>query len=181
MTANPISCFHHIALEVSDMERSLKFYREFIGLKVSERHEAGEVETIPVELIFLRFGSQAHHNFVLVHNPDKKYRAPTDEEIGVNGPAGFHHFAFECKSREDWLKMKDKTEELGIEIVRGPVVHSAYHPEGEGSWGENESFYVFDPDGHRIEIFCDMATIADDGVFVDFNGKRIEQAKVLEL
>ncbi len=180
MSIQSISGLHHIALEVSDLEKSAKFYREFIGLKITERHEENEVPAIPVKLMFMRFGQKSHHDFVLVHNPNKKYRAPTEEEA-LNGPPGFHHIAFECVNRDEWLKMKDKTEELGIDIVRGPVVHSAYHPEGEGSWGENESFYVFDPDGHRLEIFCDMASIDEDGTFVDFSGKRIEEAKVLEV
>jgi hypothetical protein len=69
----------------------------------------------------------------------------------------------------------------GIEIVRGPVVHSKYNPRGDGSWGENESFYVLDPDGHRLELFCEMATIAADGTFVSAAGERIEEAKVEEV
>ncbi|MEM8813792.1 MAG: VOC family protein, partial [Pseudomonadota bacterium] len=48
----------HLALEVSDMARSLEFYRSVLGLKLSERHEAGEVPAIPVELAFLRLGDK---------------------------------------------------------------------------------------------------------------------------
>ena len=33
--------------------------------------------------------------------------------------------------------------------------------------GENESFYVLDPDNHRIEIFCDMAIINKNGEYVN--------------
>ncbi len=76
--------------------------------------------------------------------------------------------------------MIEHVKNLGLEIVRGPVVHSAWQEGGEGSWGENESFYVLDPDGHKVELFCDMATIADDGVFVSHKGQRIEEAKALE-
>jgi len=38
-----------------------------------------------------------------------------------------------------------------------------------------------DPDGHRLEIFCDMATVDYDGTFVSYTGERIEQAVVDEL
>ena len=89
MSIQSISGLHHIALEVSDLERSAKFYRELIGLKITERHEENEVPAIPVKLMFMRFGQKSHHDFVLVHNPNKKYRAPTEEEA-VNGPPGFH-------------------------------------------------------------------------------------------
>ena len=70
---------------------------------------------------------------------------------------------------------------MGLEIVRGPVVHSPWDPRGDGSWGENESFYVLDPDNHRIEIFCEMAAIAEDGVYVNARGERIEQARAEEV
>jgi catechol 2,3-dioxygenase-like lactoylglutathione lyase family enzyme len=164
--------FHHIAIEVADMDRSIEFYKDLLDLRLTERHQAGEVEQIPIDLAFLRSGDE-HHDLVLAHNPAKKYRErkPEDELEGI---PGFHHFAFQMESREAWLAQLDKVGKLGIEIARGPIVHSPWHPRGEGSWGENESFYIFDPDGHRIEMFCDMATIEDDGTYVDAYGEKIE-------
>ena len=84
-------------------------------------------------------------------------------------------------ANEKFEEMVDRVKEMDLEIIRGPVVHSPYDPRGDGSWGENESFYVFDPDGHRLEIFCDMASIDDDGTFRSFKGQRIEEAKVIEI
>ncbi|MBT3702511.1 MAG: hypothetical protein HOE62_02490 [Alphaproteobacteria bacterium] len=164
--------FHHMALEVSDPEVSIAFYRDVFGLKLTERHQAGEVEAIPVELTFLRLGDN-HHDLVLAHNPAKTYRKLSDMDP-LDGPPGFHHFAFEYHNREDWLAQLDRIEKAGMEIVRGPVVHSPWHPRGEGSWGENESFYLLDPDGHRIELFCDMASIDEDGGYTDAYGKKID-------
>ncbi len=60
----------HLALEVSDTDQSIAFYRDFLGLKLTERHAAGEVEGIPVALTFMRLGKQ-HHDLVLMHNPNK--------------------------------------------------------------------------------------------------------------
>ncbi|MCP5075480.1 MAG: hypothetical protein GY947_19585 [Rhodobacteraceae bacterium] len=166
--------FHHMALEVSDLETSIAFYRDVFGLKLSERHEAGEVAAIPVELVFLRLADN-HHDLVLAHNPAKTYRKMSEMDP-LDGPPGFHHFAFEYNNREDWLAQLERIEKAGIEIVRGPVVHSPWHPRGEGSWGENESFYILDPDGHRIELFCDMATIDADGSYIDAYGNKISGA-----
>ena len=70
--------------------------------------------------------------------------------------------------------MFEKAKQMELTVIRGPVVHSSSDPRGDGSWGENESFYVLDPDNHRIEIFCDMATIAADGVQVNGQGERID-------
>tara|TARA_Y100000031_G_scaffold138053_1_gene163652 strand:- start:51 stop:593 length:543 start_codon:yes stop_codon:yes gene_type:complete len=177
--ARLVSGFHHFALEVSDMEKSIAFYRELFGFKLFERHPPGEIVAIPVELAFLRVGDN-HHDLVLSHNPKKKYRKRTPED-DAEGPAYIHHFAFGCPDREAWLEVMEMVKARGIEIIRGPVVHSKYQPGGEGSWGENESFYILDPDGHRLELFCDMATIDADGTFVTVRGERIEEAKVEEI
>ncbi len=181
MSHSPLARMQHLALEVSDMERSLDFYRTFLGLKLSERHAAGEVAAIPVELAFLRLGEQ-HHDMVLVHNPAKTYeKRPARPEEDLRGPPSFHHFAFECDSREAWTTLLERARQEGVPVVRGPVVHSPWDPRGDGSWGENESFYLLDPDGHRIEIFCDMARIDTDGVYVNARGERVEPARVAEL
>ncbi len=181
MTDNPILRMQHLALEVTDMDRSIAFYRDYLGMKLSERHAPGEVEAIPVELCFMRLGP-VHHDLVLVNNPAKEYdRRPADPRDDKSGPPVFHHYAFECRDRAAFLEMLKRAEDMGIEVVRGPVVHSPWDERGDGSWGENESFYVLDPDNHRIEIFCDMAKIADDGVYVNARGERVEEAKVAEL
>lgn len=161
------SRLHHVAAEVSDMERSIKFYRELLGMRVSERHAANEVPTIPVELTFLRLHAN-HHDIVLVHNPQKHYRPFTPED-NTSGPVGFHHFAFEFSDRETWMRQLERTKTMGVEIIRGPVIHS---PDEEGSWGENESFYVLDPDGHRIEFFWCLGVIDKDGWICNSDGKN---------
>ena len=170
--------FHHIAIEVSDIDRSIAFYRDLLGLRLTERHEASEIPQIPVALAFLR-ADENHHDLVLANNPNKQYRKKTPDDDAA-GLAGIHHFAFEMKDREEWLAQLEKVKNMSLEIVRGPVVHSPWHPRGEGSWGENESFYVLDPDGHRIEMFCDMATIDAEGGYTDAYGEKIEGPKALE-
>ena len=36
----PIKMFHHFALDVADMDRSIAFYRDLFGFKLTERHRA---------------------------------------------------------------------------------------------------------------------------------------------
>ncbi|MEM8812814.1 MAG: VOC family protein, partial [Pseudomonadota bacterium] len=150
------------------------------ALSKNEHQSVLRTPAIPVELAFLRLGDK-HHDMVLVHNPNKTYRPraakPEDDR---EGPPSFHHFAFECDSREAWLEVLETAKRHDVPVVRGPVVHSPHDPRGDGSWGENESFYLLDPDGHRIEIFCDMARIATDGVYVNAAGERVEAARVAE-
>lgn len=175
-----VNRLQHFAVEVSDTDRSIAFYQNVLGLKLTERHKAHEVAEIPVELTFMRIGNE-HHSLVLVHNPAKSYGKHLLPQDDLSGAPSFHHFAIECDSREDWLEVLAKVRELNLEIVRGPVVHSFTDPRGDKSWGENEAFYFLDPDGHRIEIFCDMATIDEDGTFRNAKGQRLEGVKADEI
>jgi len=169
---------HHVAIEVSDMDGSIQFYRDLLGLKLSERHAAGEVAEIPVELAFLRLHDN-HHDLVLAHNPTKRYSKA--QRADQDGPVACHHIAFEYPDRDAWLAQLEQVKALGIDIIRGPIIHSAYQPGGEGSWGENESFYLLDPDEHRIEMFCNMGKIDADGYLQDgADGRRLGDTKVAE-
>lgn len=171
----------HVAIEVSDTDRSIEFYRDVLGLKLTERHPAYENPNIPVELTFMRIGN-VHHELVLVHNPAKKYQPkPTRPEDDLEGIPSFHHYAFECANREDWLAVLEKVKAKNATIVRGPVLHSFVNPRGDGSWGENEAVYILDPDGHRIELFCDLSTIGDDGTHINVYGERMEGTRTEEL
>ena len=170
----------HFAIEVSDTDRSIEWYRRVLGFKLTERHAAHEVAEIPVELTFMRL-AHVHHEIVLVHNPAKTYRKKPLPEDDLDGPPNFHHAALECDGREEWLKLLDHVRGAGARIVRGPVLHSFVQSRGDGSWGENEAFYVLDPDGHRIELFCNLATIDTDGTHVSVDGNRLEGTRTDEL
>ena len=158
----------HVSLEVSNVDRSLSFYRDFLGMKLSERHRAGEHKNIPFEMAFLRL-DEKHHDLVLTHDPKRKYI----KKSSIKSAAGIHHFAFECPNKESFLIYLSRAKQMNLNIVRGPVIHSSFNKKGDGSWGENESFYVLDPDNHRIEIFCDMAIITDEGNYVNAYGVTI--------
>ena len=176
-----IARLQHFSVEVSDTDRSIAFYRDVLGFKLTERHGAGEVSGIPVELTFMRLHSK-HHELVLVHNPRKTYRKrPIRPEDDLDGPPMFHHFALECDSREDWLAAMERAREKGAEIVRGPVLHSWHQAGGDGSWGENEAVYILDPDGHRVEIFWGLATIDPDGTHRTAAGEAVPGSRTEEL
>ena len=67
-----IKRMQHFAVEVADAEPSITWYRDVLGFKLTEQHNANEVSGIPVELAFLRLGD-VHHELVIVHNPCKSY------------------------------------------------------------------------------------------------------------
>lgn len=167
-TRSPES-MQHIAIEVKSMEKSLDFYKKILGMKLTEQHEAKEIKNIPVALCFLRLATSTnHHDLVLVHDPNKTYQEKKDC-LSPN----FHHMAFSFKNEKAWQNKLEHIKKMGVSIVRGPVLHSPFQPGGEGSWGENKSFYILDPDGHRIEFFCDMASIDEKGYYRDQDNKII--------
>lgn len=171
----------HVAIEVSDPERSIAWYRQVLGFKLTERHPAGSHPDIPVELTFLRL-SDVHHEVVLVHNPRKRYTPKPLPEADLDGPPNLHHYALEFDSRETWLACAERLQaDPEITVVRGPVLHSFVQARGDGSWGENEAIYVLDPNGHRIELFCDLARIDPDGTHVSAAGARLQGTRTDEL
>ena len=99
----------------------------------------------------------------------------------ISGPVGIHHYALECPNKKSFDMYLKRANDLNLEIVRGPVLHSAFQKLGDGTWGENWSFYVLDPDKHRIEIFCEMAEIDNAGQYIMENGKKVPDKKAEEI
>ena len=145
----------HVAIKVSDIERSIAWYRDVLGLKVSDRYEPGQAPGYP-GLCPMRC-ERDHHHVNLIYGPQwegRKSRGDTGAD--ENDDIGVHHFGFEVETREDFDTMLEELKAKGVEIVIGPIKHSPTHPEGDGSVGENRSFYFLDPDKNRLEIFCEM-------------------------
>ena len=160
-----ISRVGHVGIQVTNVDRSLAWYRDVLGLTVTGRWGMGDGE-----IAFMRFGDD-HHNIVLFTHP----REVTDENRNT-GFNGLNHIALEVESRDEWLKALAELREKGVEIVSGPLIHG---PEGNGpgsfiGGSGSRSFYFLDPDGNRLEIYTDMMKVPNgepfpraeyDGVF----------------
>jgi catechol 2,3-dioxygenase-like lactoylglutathione lyase family enzyme len=151
----------HVGIRVADIDRTIAFYTEILGMKVTERHEPGELRPGTMGAAFLRCGQNHHDLSVFFGPPDRVQPAGPDADTGRGPIAGPHHFAFLVDDRAAFEAMLARIRERGIPIVHGPVKHSPTHPDGDGTWGENRSFYFCDPDGNRIEITCEMAHLPE--------------------
>lgn len=147
----------HIGIHVSDVDRSIDFYRRVLGLKLTGRWGPPDIGR---PICFMRIDDK-HHDVVLFELPEDARRAGvavTDSSL-CRAP-GLDHIAFEVDSREDWLLALDHVRSCGVEIVSGPYVHA---PEGgeKGFVGGSGShaFYFLDPDGNRIEVYCWMMKV----------------------
>ena len=119
----------HTMIRVGDLERSLRFYCEVLGMQLLRRKDYPEGR---FTLAFVGYGPEDTNTVVeLTHNWD------TDRyELGT----GFGHLALGV---EDLYATYDALRARGAKIVRepGPMKH-----------GGSEIAFVEDPDGYRIEL-----------------------------
>ncbi|MDA1000137.1 MAG: VOC family protein [bacterium] len=151
----------HIGVNVSNVERSIEFYRKVLGLKLTGKYGPPEFHR---PICFMRC-EEMHHDFVLFELPKDAVKAgvPVVDSY-IRQEAGVNHIAFEVAEREDWLDALQHVKDCGVELADGPYVHALEGAQGafEGGSGSH-AFYFLDPDGNRIEIYCWMMKVTRPG------------------
>jgi catechol 2,3-dioxygenase len=118
----------HIVLKVRDARRSRDFYTRTLGLKVAH-------EDLERGAVFLSFGEQ-HHELALFQMATGT--TPSGEQPGL------HHSAWQVGSFEELQAAYRELRALGI-AVESTIEHNV-----------TRSVYFPDPDGNRVELYCDM-------------------------
>lgn len=127
----------HMVYEVTDVERTAKFWREVMGFEETDRNAIG--------MVFFRCGAD-HHAIGL--KPSKaKSRPKTGEALKIE------HLALEVDNADILFKTRDYLNQNGI-----PVVF-----EGRKGAGGNMALHFCDPDGFEFELYCGMDQIDDSG------------------
>jgi lactoylglutathione lyase len=153
-----ISGFFHGGIAVSDMERSLTFYRDALGLEVhfdvtldavDYVREVLGVEMRDARLVYLRVpGSDGVFvELVEYHGTDGRPIVPRAWDPGTG------HLCFHVA---DAAALHARVVALGFR-TRSPAV--ATIPVGPNRGGR--AAYVLDPDGYHIELFQRPATAGD--------------------
>jgi catechol 2,3-dioxygenase len=152
----------HIGFWTGDLDRMQDFYTRVLGFKVTSR--SGPGARVPGgSSLFLRC-DKMHHEVVFFQAPKEAASLYAEKQNSMEEQkVGFQHLAFEVPNRQEWLKALRHVKECGIEIKYGPLVHG---PEGDGfeEGSGNRAFYITDPDGNYIEIYCDIAMFEDEDV-----------------
>jgi len=134
----------HVHLMVSDVDRALGFYRELLGLKIT-----GYFPEAPPHLIVFLAADDSHHDLAL--------NAITSRGGGPPPPGhtGLFHVAFQYPTRDTLAAAVRRIHGHGIpfrdtrgELLAWPMVAFDHLT--------CTSFYVKDPDGTRVELFCDQ-------------------------
>ncbi len=148
---NAIEGVGHLAVFVSDLERSRTFYQDVLGMFHSETIEpqmhplnAASRQT----LCFMSFGKQ-HHDVVLVLET-----TPEGKPVPVEHH-GLMHMALRLDDGRSTPEFAQSLIQKGVPIFYGPVLHTR-GPQGDGLSGGNHAVYIHDPDGHLIEIYQGM-------------------------
>lgn len=130
----------HVALRVTDLEESLAFYHDLLGLPVRDRDrfEAGDVPFVAV----VAGGRHLH----LVPTDDEG-EADADEPFDVGG----EHVCLLVRSDDmeteaEMADLLEKVEAAGYEVEEGEPVKRY------GAYGRDWAAYVRDPDGRRVEL-----------------------------
>lgn len=118
----------HVHLRVSDLARSIAFYRDVIGLEVTQLY--GE------QAAFLASGGYHHH--LGLNTWDSRGAPPPP-----GGRPGLFHTAFLYPDRPS----------LGAAIRR--VLDTGVELTGAADHGVSEAVYLDDPDGNGVELYRD--------------------------
>jgi catechol 2,3-dioxygenase-like lactoylglutathione lyase family enzyme len=121
----------HIVLRVKDVEVSLRFYSEILGLKTErvDRWRAGEV----------RFPSVRLNDDTIID-----LFASDQEPIGKDGGRNLDHYCMVIEPT-DMDELKSNFEAIGVGIQAGPG-------QRWGSHGDGISLYIYDPDENVVEL-----------------------------
>ena len=128
----------HIALAVSDVERSTAFYDKvfaFIGFKRVEVPEATQ------QAMKTRLQAWVGQGYSISIRPSKGEFA---HRLHDRNAPGFNHMAFAAKDRSDVEKLHDLLKEMGATILDAP----AEYPYSPGYF----AVYFTDPDGLKFEF-----------------------------
>ena len=122
----------HVVLRVKNWEKCVRFYSEALGMEAL-------VNDADRHMAFLSFGTQ-HHDIAL-------FQAADDAEYGT---AGLSHIAFQIDGGIDELReLHGRLVAHGVTITN-ITEHSV-----------TKSVYFQDPDGNRLEIFCEKMAMEE--------------------
>ncbi|MDH3442323.1 MAG: VOC family protein [Deltaproteobacteria bacterium] len=127
----------HVGIYVKDLEKTKTFYTDVVGLKISDE--------FPGKAVFMRC-SHDHHDTVAFQLPKEKLDRAQNDRMEIQ------QISYEVDRIDD---LKQKAEELraeGIEVV-GPERKTA---------GMDATIEFCDPDGNRVQFYCDMEQIGWD-------------------
>ncbi len=138
-----IDRIHHVAYRCKDAKQTVDWYVKHLNmgfvLAIAEDQVPSTKAADPYMHVFLDAGGGNVLAF---------FELPNSPEMGrdANTPDWVQHIAFKVDSLQTLEETKVRLEAAGIAVV-GPTNHTIF-----------KSIYFFDPNGHRLELACDVGT-----------------------
>jgi regulator of RNase E activity RraA/catechol 2,3-dioxygenase-like lactoylglutathione lyase family enzyme len=134
----------HIVINVADLERSVAFYTQILGFRVSDVYPDAMV---PGGMVFMRFHHD-HHGVALVGCK------PGDAQTGGRVNGDLNHFAFAVSTLDQVLQARAHLRATGTPILF----------EGRRRAGCQLAVEFLDPDGNNLEIYTLLDQVGSDGI-----------------
>jgi catechol 2,3-dioxygenase len=128
LTIHPATTIGHVHLRVSDLERSIAFYRDVLGFELQQRY--GD------QAAFLSAGGYHHHIGLSTWESRGGSRPP-------RGTTGLYHAAIRYPNRVELARALRSLLDNGVPIS------------GASDHGVSEALYLDDPDGNGLELYWD--------------------------
>ena len=144
MTATPnLQGVHHVAYRCKDAKETVEFYNTLLGMDFQLAIAEDKVPSTGAPDPYMHVFLDAGNGNVLAF-----FELPNSPEMDRdhNTPEWVQHIAFKVATMDDLMNAKARAEEMGLDVV-GPTHHGIF-----------KSIYFFDPNGHRLELACDIGT-----------------------
>jgi catechol 2,3-dioxygenase len=123
----------HVVLYVRELEASLGFYRDIVGLELRGRLFNGRGAMLT--------GGRTHHELLLIEVGD----APTSPR---GRRLGLYHVGWKIGDDLDTLR-----------AARERILRSGLVLEGQSDHTVSQSLYLRDPDGNEVELYVDDPSV----------------------
>ena len=134
---------HHVAYRCKDAKETVEFYNTLLGMDFQLAIAEDKVPSTGAPDPYMHVFLDAGNGNVLAF-----FELPTksDRDRDRNTAEWVQHIAFKVETMDDLMNAKARAEEMGLDVV-GPTHHGIF-----------KSIYFFDPNGHRLELACDIGT-----------------------
>jgi catechol 2,3-dioxygenase-like lactoylglutathione lyase family enzyme len=141
-----IRAVSHVAVGVRDMDRSLGFYRDVLGLPVAaDQEESFGDFGGRRHAVYLRWGNEPDASFLVL---DEQLERPKLGEPAALFTIGVHHFGFWV---DDVEAIASRARDAGVELVVEPSVGDTWLY-GEPAGGKVKTAFLRDPDGNVVQV-----------------------------
>ena len=128
----------HIVLYVSNLERSVEFYRDVLGW-----HQI--IPNVPGMPASAFSSGRTHHELLLIEVGADAQPIPAGRRVGM------YHFGLKVGDSDEELRAAlQRCHDAGVRIA-GASDHTVTH-----------SLYILDPDGNEIELYIDVPGVSWD-------------------